>query len=92
MTDLVPPPDDPESQLLWAREVLAQWSQDPEKYRGVLGWELILASARAILKQHEPASNPLHSPPYPPASRGQRWVPNRRSARPRKPPPPKRRR
>ena len=68
MTDLVPPPDDPESQLLWARDVLQEWSQDPEKYRGVLGWELILASARAILKQHEPA-NPRNPPPYRPSRR-----------------------
>jgi hypothetical protein len=82
LTDLVPPPEDPESQLLWARQVLLEWNQDPQKYQGVLGWELILASARAILKQHEQASSPLNPPPY---------RPSRRPGRPRRPPPSRRR-
>ena len=77
MTDLVPPPDDPEQKLLWARQVLHEWNQSPEKYRGVLGWELILASARQILKDHDPKNHQL-PPPY---------RPSRRPGRPRRPPP-----
>jgi hypothetical protein len=50
MTDLVPPPDDPNQQLQWARETLAKWSQP--HYRALLGAKEIRASARAILQEH----------------------------------------
>ena len=73
MTDLVPPPEDPESQLLWARESSREWTQDPEVPGGPrVGTDL---GERPGDTQGARAGEPAAQPALPAGSRGQRWVP-----------------
>lgn len=85
MTDLISPPLDRLNQLLWARQVLMDFSR-PET-SNVLGAEQIKAVARQILRENQPL-HPAPSPPYPPSPLASEASPPPKAKRP----PPKRRR
>lgn len=67
MTDLPPPPEDPQHRLQWARQLVAKWSR-PE-YRGLLSREEILKGARQTIREHE-----RQSPQYQSRQRARKFL------------------
>ena len=60
LTDLPPPPEDPQERQRWASRLLRDWSR-PE-YQNLLGAQEIRALARQVLQANLPPSSPPREP------------------------------